>query len=55
MHHIIPRSRGGSDGPHNLAYICRFCHRAIHDNPARAKAYGLTDSSNVDTMDLEKE
>lgn len=28
VHHIIPRSRGGSDHPMNLKTLCPSCHRA---------------------------
>jgi len=32
IHHIIPRSKGGSDFPDNLTYICPNCHRLAHSN-----------------------
>jgi glutamate-1-semialdehyde aminotransferase len=32
-HHIVPRSRGGSDDSHNLKSICANCHEDIHDGP----------------------
>jgi hypothetical protein len=51
-HHIILRSQGGTWNPANLAWVCAFCHSDIHENPARAKAYGLLASGKVDTMDL---
>jgi 5-methylcytosine-specific restriction protein A len=28
VHHILPRSRGGSDHPGNLITLCQACHRA---------------------------
>ncbi|MGV8125412.1 MAG: HNH endonuclease [Candidatus Xenobiia bacterium LiM19] len=32
IHHIIPRSHGGSDDPHNLIVLCEKCHlRLLHD------------------------
>lgn len=31
VHHIIFRSKGGSDDPENLATACRLCHVDIHD------------------------
>lgn len=31
FHHIVPKSRGGSDAPSNLIEVCPPCHRAIHD------------------------
>jgi 5-methylcytosine-specific restriction endonuclease McrA len=41
-HHIVPRSRGGSDDPANLLWICNAgCHAWIHANPEQAKARGL--------------
>lgn len=30
VHHIVPRSLGGTDDPDNLAYLCFHCHAAIH-------------------------
>ena len=30
IHHIIPRSRGGSDSQDNLITLCRTCHGDIH-------------------------
>jgi 5-methylcytosine-specific restriction endonuclease McrA len=30
IHHIIPRSRGGSDSEDNLITLCRTCHGVIH-------------------------
>lgn len=32
IHHIIQRSKGGSDEHDNLAYICPNCHRMVHNN-----------------------
>jgi hypothetical protein len=29
VHHIIPRSDGGKDRMHNLAALCRSCHRTM--------------------------
>ncbi|MGV8121990.1 MAG: HNH endonuclease [Candidatus Xenobiia bacterium LiM19] len=32
IHHIIPRSHGGSDEPENLIVLCQTCHlRLLHD------------------------
>ncbi len=28
VHHLIPRSRAGSDGPR--AILCKACHRMVH-------------------------
>lgn len=41
VHHIVLRSRGGSDDPANLAAVCNSCHRHIHDNPAWATEHGF--------------
>ena len=30
FHHIIPRSKGGSDKMDNITYICPNCHRIAH-------------------------
>lgn len=30
VHHIIPRSRGGSDDPGNLVTLCETCHILVH-------------------------
>ena len=30
-HHIIPKSRGGSDDPSNLIFLCLDCHSKVHD------------------------
>ena len=31
VHHIIPRSQGGSDRPGNLVTLCRRCHHGHHN------------------------
>ncbi len=50
IHHITPRSRGGSDDPRNLGFICSFwqfygredfsCHTWIKNNPKQARTEG---------------
>lgn len=30
-HHIVPKSRGGSDDPSNLVLLCLSCHSKAHD------------------------
>ena len=30
VHHIIPRSNGGTDKPNNLILVCATCHKKIH-------------------------
>jgi 5-methylcytosine-specific restriction endonuclease McrA len=34
LHHVKPRSRGGTNEPSNLKWLCRGCHGAIHDHTA---------------------
>ena len=42
LHHILPRSRGGSNGRGNLLAICDACHRWIHANPILSRQHGWT-------------
>ena len=38
LHHIVPRSKGGSDTYKNIAGLCSKCHEKVHKSPkARAK------------------
>ncbi|MGM9661793.1 MAG: HNH endonuclease [Oscillospiraceae bacterium] len=30
IHHVIPRSQGGTDFPHNLITLCWKCHAVAH-------------------------
>lgn len=30
-HHVVPKSRGGSDEPSNLVLLCLDCHSRAHD------------------------
>ena len=32
VHHIIPRSQGGSNKPSNLISLCKKCHNKVHSN-----------------------
>lgn len=32
VHHIIPRSKGGSDKPDNMICLCHSCHKKAHAN-----------------------
>jgi len=31
-HHIIPRIKGGTDNPGNLAILCYSCHEKVHEH-----------------------
>ena len=44
-HHVVLRSRGGSDEPDNLLWVCLPCHAWIHDNPSEATALGFMASA----------
>lgn len=30
LHHIVRRSQGGADSRANLAWLCVYCHTAVH-------------------------
>lgn len=30
IHHVVPRSRGGGSGHHNLITLCMICHALAH-------------------------
>ena len=30
IHHVMPRSQGGSNSPHNLITLCMYCHNTAH-------------------------
>ena len=32
IHHINPRSNGGSNKRHNLLVLCHICHKKEHEN-----------------------
>ena len=36
VHHILPRSKGGTDRPENLITLCRCCHEKLHKGEIRA-------------------
>ena len=40
-HHIIPRSRGGSDLPENILGVCMKCHAQIHKGELRSDMKGV--------------
>ena len=33
VHHVVPRARGGQNGPENLITLCSACHRLQHERP----------------------
>ena len=35
IHHVIPRSEGGSDDPMNLICLCMWCHADAHGHSLR--------------------
>ena len=41
LHHVLPRSRGGTNDLYNLLPVCDPCHKWAHANPTDAKALGL--------------
>ena len=40
-HHIVPRSKGGSDTPENLAGLCLSCHEKVHAGMISLDKLGL--------------
>lgn len=47
LHHLIPRSQGGSDTESNIAPLCRGCHQRVEGRDAeacRALVLSLDDS-----------
>ena len=51
FHHIVPRSKGGSDVPENIVGLCKDCHDKIHkgdkDTRARLDKAGLKKKYNA--------
>ena len=39
-HHIIPRHKGGSDGPENIVGLCDDCHTKVHTNQVKLDKIG---------------
>ena len=37
VHHIVYRSKGGSDRAENLVTLCKVCHDKVHDNTIKLK------------------
>ena len=47
LHHIVKRSQGGPRSlisRENVLIVCMYCHSWIENNPAKAKALGLSRS-----------
>lgn len=40
-HHVVLRSRGGSDDPSNLIAACRYCHGKLHSHVKEATELGF--------------
>ncbi len=36
VHHVVPRSKGGSNTPENLTTLCGSCHRLVHEKGVAA-------------------
>lgn len=41
-HHLVPRSKGGSDTPENQVLLCAECHRKLHAGEAALDRRGKT-------------
>jgi len=42
VHHIVPRSKGGTHKPSNLKTLCERCHKAVHSSNTKAPTAGPT-------------
>jgi len=40
VHHVEPRSRGGTNAPENLTTLCSACHRMRHERAPMVNEYG---------------
>ena len=45
VHHIVFRSKGGSDEPENLITLCKTCHDALHAGKIKLKLNGKSKGS----------
>lgn len=43
-HHIVPKARGGTHRPDNLATLCAACHKAVHSRYRTAPTAGQADA-----------
>ena len=41
IHHVLPKSLGGSDGPENLVGLCKKCHEKIHTGKKKLSIRGI--------------
>ncbi len=46
-HHLVPRSKGGSDTPENLTGLCKSCHDKVHSGDISLKEQGLKKKYNA--------
>ena len=46
-HHLVPRSKGGSDTPENLIRLCKECHNKVHSGDISLKKQGLKKKYNA--------
>lgn len=55
LHHLVPRSQGGSDTEANLVPLCRGCHQLVEARDHQAGAVlarSLTDSEYAYAVDM---
>ena len=41
LHHVLPRSRGGTEHRTNLLPLCHVCHRWVHAHPEASYDQGF--------------
>lgn len=51
IHHVIPRSVGGSDFPENLITLCSKCHAAAHGT--KVEGYEMFDEAAMELACVE--